>query len=159
MPTLYGLNSVAWFVSEIFVRVFYGTLTVIGFLFVVVISRLLVRRVIIADTAVSILFGAFTINSGAGLAANALVVIATALGYYSLVWLLRRFGLLAAWAFLVTSQVAQTVPLILPSWYAGRAAVALAIPGVVALWAMWVVFSAQCRHASDSVAHMAKYGA
>ncbi len=151
-PALRALDSVPWFVSEILFRVFVGTFMVIAFHFLVVVSRLVVRRVIIADTAVSILFGALTIASGVGLPENALVVTATALGYYSLVWVLRRFGLLAAWALLVTTQLVQAAPLILPSWYAGRALVGIAIPAVVAAWALWVVVSAQSRHASDSTA-------
>jgi hypothetical protein len=52
---------------------------------------------------------------------------------------------------LVAAQFVWAVPLILPSWYAGRALVAVAIPSAMAAWALWVILSAQRWPATESV--------
>jgi hypothetical protein len=61
---------------------------------------------------------------------------------YFLLWMLRRFGLVAVFAGVITMQVlTQTGPIQLSSWYAGRSLATLAVPALVAAWALWVVLS------------------
>jgi hypothetical protein len=66
-------------------------------------------------------------------------------------WLLRRFGLLATVAALLTdASIEYTMPIELRSWYGGRSLVALAIPALVATGATWVIVSAGRRPASQA---------
>lgn len=62
-------------------------------------------------------------------------------------WLMRRFGLLAAavaWLVFYLDHVAF-VP---GAWYATRSLVTISIPLVIAAWALWVTLSSQRRPAS-----------
>jgi hypothetical protein len=66
-------------------------------------------------------------------------------------WLLRRFGLLATVAALLTDALIEyTMPIELRSWYGGRSLVALAIPALAATGATWVIVSAGRRTASQA---------
>jgi hypothetical protein len=145
-PSLLPLNSVAFFIGEMLNKVVgTGTLLVIGFLFIVVLLRLLIRRMMVADIAGSVLFGARTLNASASLPENIVHIATGALIYCSLVWTLRRFGLLATWVLVVTVDLIQVIPLTLSSWYTGRALMELAIDAAIAAWALWVILSTQRR--------------
>ena len=139
--TLSPLNSVAGMVSG----VLEATLIVIGLLFIVVLLRLLIRRMIVADIAGSLLLGAISLNASAGLPENIMHVAASALGFYILVWMSRRFGLLATWVLVVATGLVQVIPLTFSSWYTSRAMVTLAILTAIAAWALWVILSTQRR--------------
>jgi hypothetical protein len=143
LPGLQPLDSGASFVSQMFFQALGATVQVIGFLFFLVLLRLLIRRMTIADIAGSILFGATAFNATSSVPENIVRVATSALSYYGLVWVLRRFGLLAVWTCMLAVTLVVAVPLILPSWYAGRAIVAVAIPSAMAAWALWVVLSAK----------------
>jgi hypothetical protein len=142
-----SLDSVASFISEMLTLAVLGLFLSIGFLLVVVLLRLLVRRMWIAGSA---LFGVIGLEGAANLHQGILLGLPFGLGVYSWLWLLRRFGLLATVAALVVDFIAFAVPAVFPSWYAGRSLVALAIPMAVAAWALWVILSSQRRHSTDS---------
>jgi energy-converting hydrogenase Eha subunit A len=61
-------------------------------------------------------------------------------------WLLRRFGFLAAVAAVLTNALFEYVMPVQPwSWFGGRSLVILAMPAVVAMWATWIVVSGSSR--------------
>jgi Protein kinase domain len=150
LPPLFPLNSVAMFFSSTVFLIWYPLPVLIGFMLVVVLFRLLIRRVWIADTLGSVLLGALFFNSANGALVNGVNVAMQAFAFYALVWSLRRFGLLAPLALAVGAQIALSVPFNASSWYAGRALVAWTIPVAVAAWALWAILSAQRRPAADS---------
>ncbi len=143
--SLLPLNSVAFFTGEMPWGLVQATLLVIGFLFIVVLLRLLIRRMMVADIAGSVLFAATALNASASLPENIVRVATLALEYYTLVWTLRRFGLLAAWVMVATFDLVVEIPLTLSSWYASRALVELAIVTAIAAGALWVILSTQRR--------------
>jgi hypothetical protein len=114
--------------------------------------RLLFRRVWIADAIAAIVFAItfFPVFRGPPywpllVSFHALVRAVIAL------WLMRRFGLLAASAAWFTFYLDHTV--FLPgTWYAGRSLATLLIPLAIAAWALWVILSAQRRPLTESSA-------
>ena len=124
-----------------------------GFLLLVVLLRLMLRRVWIADLL------AVVIVSVGGLGEDftnpyrfAVTTVAYLLWNFGLLWLLRRFGFLAVLAFWFADQI--IVILLagqLTSWYAGRPLVGVGIVVALAGWALWTVLAAaQHRPASAS---------
>jgi hypothetical protein len=102
----------------------------------VVVLRLLLRRLWLADLA------ALAMWAGAAAGEGLLSMIAAVTFPLPGLWLLRRYGLLAMFAGLSAYHVTM-VPFSLTSWYATRALVANAIPVVIAAWALWVVLSSR----------------
>jgi hypothetical protein len=150
LPPLFALNGVAMFFSRTIFLIWLALPLVVGFQLVVVLLRLLIRRMWIADTLGSVLFGALYFNPANGLLVNAVNVAAGAFAFYTLVWSLRRFGLLAPLALVAVALFADDVPFSPSSWYACRALLAWAIPVAIAAWALWVILSAQRKPAADS---------
>jgi hypothetical protein len=141
---------VAVFFSRTLGAAWLALLIVIGLLLVVVLFRLLIRRVWIADTLGSALFGALAFNPANGVLVNVVIVAAFVCAFYAVVWSLRRFGLLAALAQLAAYEVVVVLPFNSSSWYAGRALVAWTVPVAVGAWALWAILSAQRKPAADS---------
>lgn len=66
-------------------------------------------------------------------------------------WLLRRFGMVAAFAALMTDiLISGVAPVELGSWYGGRGLVLLCIPALTALYATWVIVSAPRRQMAET---------
>jgi serine/threonine-protein kinase len=120
----------------------------LNLLIAVILLRLLIRRIWIADALAAVAYGLTVAPALIGVNAVFLVdrahgILATAL----VLWLMRRFGLLAsaaAWSVYYLAHV-HYIP---GSWFAGRALATLAIPAVVAAWALWVIL-ADKRQASS----------
>ncbi|MGC2330334.1 MAG: serine/threonine-protein kinase [Candidatus Acidiferrales bacterium] len=148
-----SLTSTAGFIagllSSIEGTLIFGT----GFLLLVVLLRLVLRRVWIADllAVVIISFGGLALDF-----TNPYRFAVTAAAYlllnFGLLWLLRRFGFLATLAFCFANEIAVILPPAqLTSWYAGRTLVGTGIVVALAAWALWVVLAAaQHRPASAS---------
>jgi hypothetical protein len=147
---LTSLDSVAAFISNMLTWEARNLFLAIAFLLLVVLLRLLVRRLWIADVLGTVLFAAGFSANGANVYQRVLFGLMIALLFYSLLSVLRWFGLLAIVAGLVLVFVQYEVPPVFASWYAGRALVALVIPAAVSAWALWVILSSQHRHATDS---------
>ena len=126
-----------------------GMIFAIGILVFVVLMRLLVRRVWIADLLASLLLGAGPLGGPWVYQYPADRVYAVVVAYSSL-WLFRRFGLLALVTLSVTRWAVWTLPVSLTPWYAGRSLVVLAIPAALAAWALWVILSAQRRPGTET---------
>ncbi len=122
-----------------------------GFLLIVVLLRLLLRRIWIAEVVGSLLLGitagatdfSTPVRFAATLAVNTLTV-------YVILWLVRRFGLLAMLAAWLANYMIVAVPVSLTSWYAGRTLVGLAILAAIPAWALWVILSARRRPATET---------
>lgn len=145
--TIQSLNSPGYFAAGILGSVQWVLIGGIGFLLIVVLLRLLLRRVWIADVVGSLLFGLPTggvdFSNPYRLAASAAV---TTLVVYSWLWLLRRFGLVAMLSVFLAVFINFAVPtLSLTSWYAGRSIVGLSILVAIPAWALWVILSAKRR--------------
>ncbi len=127
------------------------SLTLVGgveILLLVVLARLLLRVVWIADLIVAILM----VSSGISVDySDPLHFVVAAAGYiffmYCLLFVLRRCGFLAVMAFFLTNYIAVAAPpLPLNSWFRGGwicFGLLVAIPA----WALWVILSAQQRTA------------
>jgi hypothetical protein len=118
-----------------------GLIFATGFLLIVVLLRLLIRSIWIADL---IAFTAFGIafagprnidNTQVFLIAG----IASVVSAMTMLWMMRRYGLLAVFTAVVLGQCMLIVPLAVTAWYAGRALVTLSMPAAIAAWALWVV--------------------
>jgi hypothetical protein len=59
-------------------------------------------------------------------------------------WLMRRFGLMAATAAWLTFYLGHA-PYVPGTWFAARSLVVLLSPAVIAGWALWVIVSANRR--------------
>jgi serine/threonine-protein kinase len=148
---LESLNSAPAFVSLLLSVVYKSLYLGISFLLFVVLTRMLVRRAWLADLLASLTGGLGGLQTGNAVQ-NAFYFLTYALLGYSLVWTLRRFGLLATLAYVTAALIASvtTIPMTFPSWYSGRDLVALGIPAVVAAWALWVILSSQRRPVMDT---------
>jgi len=150
LPRIDGLNGPAYAAGLLFhdlVRAFGVGLAI---LVVVVLLRLLVRRMWLADALAAIVLGGVLSGLGNWVYQNTTVYTAFAiLNAFAFLVLLRRFGLLAIWAALATT-FALFSPVSVASWYAGRALVVLAIPAAAGAWALWVILSAQRQPSTES---------
>jgi len=149
--TILSLNSSGYFAAGILSSVIWVLIGGIGFLLIVVLLRLVLRRVWIADVVGSLLFGFVTggvdFSNPYRFAATAA---ATTLLAYAWLSLLRRFGLVAMLAVWLATFINFAVPpLSLTSWYAGRSMVGLAILVAIPAWALWVILSAQRRPGTE----------
>jgi serine/threonine-protein kinase len=140
------LNGYGRFVAELCAEVAAGFFTSIALVLLVVLMRIFIKRLWLADLLVAglISIGVLLsyINPWQSAIAGAMNIALT----YTILWMLRRFGLLSALAAIVTNQIlTETGPVALSSWYAGRSLVILAMPAAVAAWSLWVVLSAYRR--------------
>ena len=146
------LDSVASLISDWLLSMAYDFFVVIGFVLVVVLFRLLVRRVWIADIVGAILLGGLGLGSGGSVYENIIGGLVFALAFYTEVRVLRRFGLLAqATMVVVVYALLPQAPITFGSWYAGRELAGVGLMAAVAAWALWVIVSAQRRPGLDTL--------
>jgi hypothetical protein len=147
LPRVESLSSPAALIEHLLGQAGGGVIFSIGIVVVVVLMRLLVRRVWIADLLTALLLGAafFSAPWAYQYPADRLYTVAIA---YSTLWLFRHFGLLAL--IMLVAGDFETLPISFTSWYAGRSLMVLAIPVALAGWALWVILSAQRRPGTDS---------
>jgi serine/threonine-protein kinase len=115
----------------------------IVFLLLVVLSRLLLRKVWIADVVGSVLFGIVSLPQGAPPYVIAVLVVVYALLLYALLWVFRRYGFLALLAAWLTYTIGLPVLPSFTDWYAGGFLVSAGITVALAGAALWVILSAQ----------------
>jgi hypothetical protein len=142
-----SLNSTTSFASNLLRGTAGGPVAGMSFLLLVILLRLLLRRVWIADLLAAAVLGlngiALDFSNPYGFAAT---WAAYMLFYFVFLWLLRRFGFLAVVAFWLISNLSSSTPYtVFTSWYAGRMLVANGIMVAIAAWALWVILSAQRR--------------
>ena len=150
-----SLNSAAYMTGVLCNAAVVGFFDAMAYLLMVVLLRLLVGRLWIADTLGAMLIGLLTLGTfGPSSYQNAAAIVFGSLVGYGYVWLVRRFGLLALLATWLTSGAVKAVPFSLTSWYTGRSILAQLIPVAVATWALWVILSVQRRPKIDANANL-----
>jgi len=149
LPAVETLSSAAALASYFSGEATIGIVVAIGIIVFVVLMRLLVRRVWIADLLASLFIGAGILGGpwAYQYPLDRVYSFATA---YVVLWLFRRFGLLAVVTVFVLDLTVLTQPVSLTSWYAGRSLIVLAVPAALAAWALWVILSAARQPATAS---------
>jgi hypothetical protein len=127
-----------------------AVLITIVFLLIVVLSRLLLRKVWIADVVASVLFGMALAPRGAPPLRIAVGIVINALALYALLWVFRRFGFLALLAAWLTYELGNAVLPSFTDWYAGGFLVSAGIQVALAGAALWVIVSRSSAEASHS---------
>jgi hypothetical protein len=117
----------------------------LGLLLTVVLLRVLVRKIWLAD-----LVAALLLNLGAVIYAGWGEKVFWLIGSFISLWVLRRFGLLAfmAGAFFGTATL---LPIATSGWFASRSLTLHFVPIVVAAWTLWVIVANQ-KNPTESVA-------
>ena len=138
-----SLESAGYPVFRLLGAVSNSVFAALAILVAAVLVRLLVRRVWLADLIAAVGFALWFAPpfSGSGITGS-LAIVYNILRIALSLWLLRRFGLLAVAAAWFAGAL-DKVPYSPGSWYDGRALVTLAIPVLLAAWALWVVLSSQ----------------
>jgi hypothetical protein len=140
-----SLNSMAVFIGNIAGSIVPGLVFGMAFVLLVVLVRLRIRRLWVADLVASTLLtlgaiGPANVRSGGLLIGTAMLGIAMNL---AILWTLRRFGFLSVLVTWILWQMSVAAPISLTSWYSGRSVTLLAIPVVLSAWALWVIGNAQ----------------
>jgi hypothetical protein len=129
-----------------------GLAFVMAFVLIIVLLRLLVRRLGIADLLGAILIGALLNPTGAVSAqGDAVIYVLRLLMACAWLWSLRRFGLLSVLVavecdWLLASQVFGGWD----SWYVGWSLLPWVVMIGVAAWALWVILTAQRTRFAES---------
>ena len=125
-----------------------------AFLLLVVLLRLLLRKIWIADFLSALVWVAL------GLAVDftnpvrfAVTGAAYVLAGFSILWVIRRFGFLSIFAFWFANNIfVPAPPLQLDAWYGARTLISIGIIVVLSAWALWVVLAAQKPSQVESAA-------
>jgi serine/threonine-protein kinase len=147
-----GLQGGAASLGELAIFAVQGLVYVIGFVLIIVLLRLLLRRLWIADTLGSILLGALLETPAVSSEGDVIVRVYFVLNAWALLWLLRRFGLLSMLVaiqaeFILVSQTSGGWD----TWYVGWSLLPWALALSTAGWALWVILSGQRAPSADSV--------
>jgi hypothetical protein len=140
-----SVSSATTFTGNLVGSLVAGLIIGMGFLLIVVIVRLRIRPIWVADLVASAVLSFGSLGPG-NTGSGSLILIAGVLGIaqnVSLLWVLRRFGLLPLLLSWVLWQACVVVPISLTSWYATRSLISLAIPAGIAAWALWVIVTAR----------------
>jgi hypothetical protein len=140
-----SLTSTAMFLGNLIGGIVPGLLFGMGFVLLVVLVRLRIGRLWLADLVASTLLtlgtvGPANVRSGTLLIATATLGIGMNL---AILWTLRRFGFLSVLVTWILWQTSVAAPISLTSWYAGRSLTLLAIPVALSAWALWVIVIGQ----------------
>jgi hypothetical protein len=143
---LESLDSSGRFAAMFFSGVGIGLFNSIAILLLVVLLRLFISRLWLADLLASVFVSSWVFVAYSNTFQSAILGTLIIAFIYLVLWILRGFGFMAALAAMITDQVLTgTAPIALSSWYAGRSLVILAVPAAVAAWSLWVVLSAYRR--------------
>lgn len=147
VDALSGIGYSAGLLVFDFARSFGGG---IALLVLIVLARLLLRRMWLADIVAAAVIGVVIAGVQPWLYRQYFVVALsrTALAF-AMLFALRRFGWLSLWVMTGVSFYLAT-PMALTSWYAGRSLATLLFPAVIATWALWVILSDKRGRATES---------
>lgn len=140
-----SLNSAATFIGNLIGGIVPGLVFGMGFVLFVVLVRLRIRRLWVADLVASALLALGTIGP-ANVRSGPLLIATAALGIamnLAILWTLRRFGFLSVMVAWILWQTSVAAPISFSSWYTNRSVTLLAIPVVLSAWALWVIVNAR----------------
>jgi hypothetical protein len=117
----------------------------------VVLLRLAIRRVWIADGIAALLFQLPTLTFfGSGPWRILVALTFFSASSLAMLWLLRRLGFLAFLVYWVFLQMLSPEPFMPTGWTAGPTIGWRVIPLAVAAWALWVIISREQRPSAES---------
>jgi hypothetical protein len=123
----------------------------LGILLLVVLLRLAIRRVWIADGIAALLFQLPTLTFfGSGPWRILVALTFFSASSLAMLWLLRRLGFLAFLVYWVFLQMLSPEPFMPTGWTAGPTIGWRVIPLAVAAWALWVIISREQRPSAES---------
>jgi hypothetical protein len=122
-----------------------------GVVLLVVLFRLLVRREWLADLVVSLLMSFVVASIGGTTTQTVIALLLGALRVYLMLWMMRRFGLLAMAAMWFGYYLIESTPYIPGTWFAGRTLIILLTPAFVGAWATWIIVKSRNRLSSEAV--------
>jgi serine/threonine-protein kinase len=147
---LANLSNPAFAAQELLTGLALSLGVLLGVLILVVLLRLLVRRMWIADLLGALLMAPALAGPANLIARPYLIPLVIAI-VLTFLWLLRRFGVVAAWAAYFVS-FPFGIPFLPSSWYSGRVLIVMLAPVALSAWALWVILSAQKRPSTESAA-------
>jgi MFS family permease len=118
-----------------------------AFLMLVVVSRMLLPKVWIADVVASLLMGIAGVSPGSTAFRMLIASVVNAIFIYVAFWVFRRYGFLATVAWWLGYATWGLAPLVLTEWYAGMALAAHGLPVALAALALWVIVSSERKPA------------
>jgi serine/threonine-protein kinase len=122
-----------------------GMLVALTFLALVVLARLVIRKMWLADLAAVAAFNVERLvllsEPGVAILQNAISILFS----LALIWMMRRFGFLSVLATFVFAVPLVYTPLAASGWMAGRLVLLHLVPVAVAAWALWVILTAKSR--------------
>jgi serine/threonine-protein kinase len=136
-----ALSNNAAFSAEVCTAVVAAVLVGLQYLLTIMLLRMLLKRVWLADAIASLLLaatGGVDYSDPIRFMVTYPVVV---LFVYGVLWLMKRFGLVAMMADWFMNAILFIIPPSLTAWYTGRVVVAAAIPIAMAAWALWVVLT------------------
>lgn len=146
-----ALTSVSAFWGMLFITV--GSFFSYILLFAPVVRLFLPRRIWLADGIAAVLASTWSFAGADNVWQNVFGGSTAVLFCLIDLWVLRRFGFVAAVASLLTDALIEYVmPIELQSWYGGRSLVLLAIPALAAAYSTWMIVSARRGQAIENTA-------
>jgi hypothetical protein len=130
-----------------------GLITVLIYLVLVVLMRLALRRLWLADVVAVTLFNVPMIESvmGNSLLLGAMMLVPS----LAWIWVMRRFGFLAILVLFTFAAPLMFMPHHLGGWLGDRLMLFYTVPVLVAAWAVWVIVSARQPVPQGSPAYVA----
>ncbi len=137
-------NSPAGFAGRLLAEAAIAPVDAVAFLMLLIMLRLFLRKVWIADWITAIVFGVVSngLENFAVPYRYAATLAILILYIYGFLWVFRRFGFVAMLAMWLADALTNHA-LSLTSWYAGRMLLPYAIMIAIAAWSLWVVVSAK----------------
>jgi serine/threonine-protein kinase len=140
------LNSATDSVADLIEFALDALFLAIGFILVIVLLRLLVRRQWIADLLAALLFATLVPQQETNPTDEAIARAFLAIFGYAMLWTLRRAGLLSVFVAIAAPFIFTSQPFgRWGTWYANRNLLAQALVLGTAAWALWVILSARRR--------------
>jgi len=138
-------NSPTYFAGRLLREMGIGPVDAVAFLVMLIILRLVLRKVWIADWVTAIIFGIASNGlDNVGVPYRYVATLAiTILSIYWFLWVFRRFGFVAMLGMWFTNSLTSQPNISLTSWYGGRMLLPYAIMIAIAAWSLWVVVSAK----------------
>jgi hypothetical protein len=134
-----SLNGPQRFVSNLLLNSLGRLQMTLAVTVVMVLLRLLMRKVLVADAVVALIAGVTWVPSQSSLA----VAMVATVFMYGLLWVLRRYGLVAFAAAWLTNGLVQSAPRAWTGWYSGYRWVEMMLVVAIAAWALWVIVAAE----------------
>jgi hypothetical protein len=124
-----------------------------GFVLLMVLARLAVHRIWIADTLACLVLALGGVDYlGSGYYRNAASIPFFTFASALWLWLFRRFGLLSLLTSLAALFIMRRAPLLFSSWFTGWVLMIQLLILSVAVWAVWVIVSAHERRGTEFAA-------